>query len=232
MSLIEAVRTGLADLADPAKAPAMRAYMKSELPFRGVAKPARQRLGRQVFAEHPLPDVETWTATVLELWRGARYREERYLALDLTGHRSYSAWQGPELLPLYEELIVTGAWWDFVDEIAAHRVGPILRASPEAVDPVLRDWANGVDRWKRRGAVICQLGSKKDTRTRLLEYCVEANIDDPDFFLRKGIGWALRQYARVDPDWVRAFVRTHPGLSPLSRREALRHLEGNDGAHP
>ncbi|WP_216206697.1 DNA alkylation repair protein [Amycolatopsis aidingensis] len=231
MNLTEAVRTGLAELADPAKAPAMRAYMKSELPFRGVAKPARQRLARRVFAEHPLPDLRSWRATVLELWHGARYREERYLALDLTGHRAYSSWQGPELLPLYEELIVTGAWWDFVDELAARRVGPILRAAPETTDPLLRRWARDADRWKRRTAVICQLGSKQDTRVGLLEYCVEANIDDPDFFLRKGIGWALRQHARVDPEWVRRFVRAHPGLSPLSRREALKHLEGNHGVH-
>ncbi|MBK1788557.1 DNA alkylation repair protein [Prauserella cavernicola] len=226
-SLVRAVRNGLAELADPVKAPDMRRYMKSELPCRGVQKPARQRLGRRLFAEHPLPDVETWELVVRQLWDEAAYREERYLAVDLTGHRSYHGWQNPERLALYERLIVTGAWWDFVDELAIHRVGPILRAEPATVAPRLRTWARDDDRWRRRSAVICQIGSKGATDRDLLAFCVEATVGDPDFFLRKGIGWALRQYARTDPGWVRTFVTDHPELSPLSRREALKHLSAS-----
>ncbi|HEX6339465.1 DNA alkylation repair protein [Umezawaea sp.] len=222
MDLVGAARAGLARVADPAKADDMRRYMRSALPFRGVAKPERARLAKQLFAAHPMPDAETWVATVLELWRGAEYREERYLALDLIG--AYPRWQDVGLLPLYDELIVTGAWWDFVDEIASKRVGPLLRSDPEVVAPLLRTWARDDDRWRRRTSVICQLGSKAATDTDLLAECVEANIADQDFFLRKGIGWALRQHARTDPHWVRAFVDTHPALSPLSRREALKHL--------
>ncbi|PXY24748.1 DNA alkylation repair protein [Prauserella endophytica] len=222
--LVRAVRDGLAELADPAKAPDMRRYMKSELPFRGVPKPAREILGRRLFAEHPLPDVPVWESVVRQLWDEAAHREERYLAIDLTGHRAYARWQTPERLPLYEHLIVTGAWWDYVDEIAIRRVGPILRADPATVSPLMRAWAHDGDRWKRRTAVICQVGSKEATDPDLLAHCAEANVGDPDFFLRKGIGWALRQYARTDPDWVRAFVADHPGLSPLSRKEALKHL--------
>lgn len=108
--LITAVRDGLAGVADPEKAPGMREYMKSEMPFRGVRKPERQKLGRGLFADHPMSDVDTWVATVLALWRGAEYREERYLAIDLTGERRYAGWQDSALLPVYEELIVTGAW--------------------------------------------------------------------------------------------------------------------------
>ncbi|MEO6087636.1 MAG: DNA alkylation repair protein [Umezawaea sp.] len=222
MNLVGAARAGLARVANPAKADDMRRYMKSELPFRGVAKPERAKLAREVFAAHPLPDAETWVSTVLELWRGAECREERYLALDLTG--AYPRWQGTGLLPLYDELVVTGAWWDFVDEIAARRVGPLLRAEPAVVGPLMREWSRDEDRWRRRTSVICQLGSKSATDTDLLAECVEANLADPDFFLRKGIGWALRQHAKTDPGWVLAFVESHPGLSPLSRCEALKHL--------
>lgn len=223
-ALVLAVRAGLAELANPAKAPDMRAYMKSDMPFRGVQKPARQDLAARVFAEHPLSDVDAWTATVLALWRGAEYREERYLALDLTAHRTYARWQSPDQVPLYEELIVTGAWWDFVDEIANRRIGPLLRAHPDTLVPIMRTWSRDPDRWKRRTSIICQLGSKEDTDLDLLAETIEANIDDPDFFLRKGIGWALRQYAKTDPGWVRTFVDTHPGLSTLSRREATKHI--------
>jgi 3-methyladenine DNA glycosylase AlkD len=223
-ALIKAVRAGLAALANPAKAPDMQAYMKSEMPFRGVQKPARKDLGSRLFAEHPLSDVDSWQATVLELWRDATYREERYLALDLTAHRSYLRFQEPGVLPLYEELIVTGAWWDFVDEVANRRVGPLVRGYPGELIPLMRGWSRDPDRWKRRTSIICQLGSKQGTDVQLLSEAIEANIADPDFFLRKGIGWALREFAKTEPGWVRSFVDAHPDLSPLSRREATKHL--------
>ncbi|MFE6616303.1 DNA alkylation repair protein [Amycolatopsis sp. NPDC057786] len=223
-SLVSAVRNGLAGLADPEKAPSMRAYMKSEMPFLGVASPPRTALLKRVYAEHPLPDRVSFSTAVLTLWREAEFREERYAAIALSGHRAYARWQDGELLGLYEEMIVTGAWWDYVDEVAIRRVGPILRAEPETVTTLMLTWAYDEDRWRRRTSVICQIGAKGGTDTDLLTRAVEANIDDKDFFLRKGIGWALREYAKTEPDWVRAFVTTHPALSTLSRKEALKHL--------
>jgi 3-methyladenine DNA glycosylase AlkD len=222
--LARAVRAGLAELSDPDKASPMRRYMKSEMPFRGVPKPARRILTRRLFAEHPLPDRESFVAAVLSLWREAEFREERYVAIDLTGDRRYARWQDATLLPLYDELIVTGAWWDYVDEVAIHRIGPLVRTDPRTLEPVIRRWAIDDDRWRRRSAVICQVGSRKDTDLGLLSATVEANLGDRDFFLRKGIGWALRDYSKTDPRWVSAFVAAHPGLSPLSTREALKHV--------
>lgn len=222
--LVRAVRAGLAGLADPVKAPEMQRYMKSLMPFRGVPKPERRALAQRLFAEHPLPDADVWVATVLELWREAEFREERYLALDLTDFRPYRRWQQPGLLPLYAELIVTGAWWDYVDEVANHRIGPLLRAHPAELTPVMRAWSRATNRWQRRTSIICQLGAKGDTDVELLSDCIEANLDEQDFFLRKAIGWALREYAKTDPGWVRSFVDAHPRLSPLSRREATKHL--------
>lgn len=224
--VIGAVRDQLAELGNPDRAPQMQRYMRSELPYRGVSLPACRRLARQLGREHPQPDVAALTATVRELWHGARFREERYVALTLTGDRRYAAWQTPALLPLYEELIVTGAWWDLVDDLATHRVGPLLRAFPDELTPVLRAWAVDADRWKRRTSVICQVGAKTATDTALLSHCIEANIADRDFFLRKAIGWALRDFSKVDPGWVAAFVSAHPDLSPLSRREASKYLPG------
>lgn len=225
-SLVSAVRNGLAGLADPAKAPAMQAYMKSGMPYRGVRKPARAALLKRVIAEHPLPDRVSFSSAVLTLWREAEFREERYAAIDISGGRAYGRWQDSGLLDLYEEMIVTGAWWDYVDEVAIRRVGPILRAEPETVTPLMLTWAYDDDKWRRRTSVICQVGSKAGTDTDLLTRAIEANIDDKDFFLRKGIGWALREYAKTEPDWVRAFVTAHAALSNLSRREALKHLGG------
>ncbi len=196
------------------------------MPYLGVQKPARAPLLKRLFTEHPLPDRVSFSTAVLTLWREAEFREERYAAIDLSGHRAYARWQDSDLLGLYEEMIVTGAWWDYVDEVAIRRVGPILRAEPETVTPLMLTWAYDEDLWRRRTAVICQVGAKTGTDTDLLTRAVEANIDDREFFLRKGIGWALREYAKTEPDWVRAFVTAHPALSTLSRREALKHLGG------
>lgn len=225
-ALLTAARDGLRALADPVAAPQMRRYMRSEMPFLGVPKQSRAILERRLVAEHPMPDAEALELAVRALWDEAGYREERYLALALTGHRSYLRWLSPNQVPLYRHWIVDGAWWDFVDEIANRRIGPLLRAHPDRLEPMVRAWSASEDRWLRRTAIICQLGSKDETDVALLSDCIEAAIGDPDFFLRKGIGWALRQYARTDPAWVRTFVHAHPDLSPLSRREALRRLPG------
>jgi 3-methyladenine DNA glycosylase AlkD len=223
VDLLAAVRDGLAALADPVKAPQMQAYMKSAMPYRGVATPARTRLMTDVLATHAPRDRGAWETTVRALWDGASYREERYAAIDLCGHRSARAWQDPAALPLYEHLIVDGAWWDHVDSVAIHLVGPILRAHPAEVAPTIRRWAADADRWRRRSAVIMQNSARDSTDTGLLTFAIEANVGDRDFFIRKGIGWALREYAKTNPEWVRAFVAGHE-LSALSRREATKHL--------
>jgi 3-methyladenine DNA glycosylase AlkD len=159
------------------------------------------------------------------LWDEAEHREERYAALALAGHRRYRDHQDAELLPFYAHLVRSGAWWDLVDDIASHLVGPILLSHHESAAPVVRGWASDDDRWLRRTSVICQLGAKDRTDVDMLTSAIDANVDDRDVFLRKAIGWALREYARTDPDWVRAFVAARADrLSGLSRREALKHL--------
>ncbi len=230
LPLVADVRAALATAADPAKAAPMQAYMKSEMPFRGVPKPARVAALRPVFRAHVLDDRASWDATVRLLWDSAEFREERYAATDLARHRSYAAWATDvRSIDLDDHLVVTGAWWDHVDEVATRLVGPLLRAHPVPIERVVRRWARDADRWRRRAAVICQIGSRDATDTALLAECIVANADDPDFFLRKGIGWALREHAKTDPDWVRAFVATYRGrLSPLSTREATRNLPPHD----
>jgi 3-methyladenine DNA glycosylase AlkD len=217
--VIDAIRNGLAELADPAKAPDMQAYMKSAMPFRGVQKPARTKLARALFDAHPLDGFAAWRDTVLTLWRDATYREERYLALALLQDRRYRAYRTLDALPIYEELIVTGAWWDFVDEVSAGPLGELL---PE-VSPALRGWSTDAVMWKRRASIIAQVRRKADTDFELLTACIEPNRADREFFIRKAIGWALRAYAWIEPQAVIAYCDTHQ-LAPLSRREALKNV--------
>jgi 3-methyladenine DNA glycosylase AlkD len=217
-AVVEAARAGLAARADPAAAPGMEAYMKSAMPFLGVAAPARAAVLREL--RPLLTDRAVVRAAAEVLWDGAQAREERYVATALARRLAPES----DRMAVHRHWIVTGAWWDHVDEIASRLVGPALRADPVSVTPVLRTWIRSPDRWLRRTAVICQLGSHERTDLSLLTEAIEANLDDGDFFLRKGIGWALRQYARTDPEWVRTFVAAHPALSALSRKEALKYL--------
>src|SRR5258706_12335009 len=103
---------------------------------------------------------------------------------------------------MYEELIVTGAWWDHVDHAAKHLVGALLRAYPGPMRRTMLDWSRSDDLWKRRTAIICQLGFKADTDLELLYACIEPALDSKEFFLRKAIGWALPEYAWPDPRQV------------------------------
>lgn len=217
------VRARLRAAADPERAAAMAAYMRSaetgNLPFLGVRRPEVRRIVRAVAAAHPA-DAETRTAEVRELWDGAEVREERYAAQELLALRwSYGRL---DLLELHRHMAVTGAWWDHVDEVA-HRIGDLAVAHPQEMAPVLRAWSRDPSMWLRRLAILGQLRRRNQVDLDLLAEVIEANLADPEFFVRKAIGWALRDAARHHPDWVRAFVAGH-GLSALSRREALRHL--------
>ena len=222
--LVAAVRAALADVADPQRAVAMQAYMKSQMPFRGAPKPVQVAALRPVLAAHPVTDRAIWEATVRALYDGAEYREERYAALALLAVRAAKGWYDPDLVPLLEHLVVTGGWWDLVDDVAGHQVAPIHRAFPDAMATVVRRWSVDDDMWLRRTAILSQLGSGLRTDRVLLTDVIEANAASTEFFHRKAIGWALRDLAWKDPEWVDAFVAAHPGLSGLSRREALKNL--------
>ena len=225
---MDAVRRELRAAADPAKAPGMQAYMKSAMPYHGVQAPAQRRIFRELFADHTIGSFAAWRATVLALWREASHREERYAAVALASDRRYRAHRASlDALPLYEELIVTGAWWDLVDSVATHPVAELLARQRAPMTPTLLAWSRSPDRWLRRAAIICQVNAKAGTDLELLYACIEPNLQERDFFIRKAIGWALRAYAWTDPDEVAGYVRANePRLSALSRREALKNLGG------
>jgi 3-methyladenine DNA glycosylase AlkD len=229
--LVGAVRSALRSVGDPVRAAGQQAYMKSSMPYRGLTSPELRALLRPLLADPVLSPVsrEAWEADVRALWDAAEFREERYAALAVTGHRAARPWQDPEALGLYRYLVETGAWWDFVDLLAADRVGPILLRHRDVVTPILRSDAVDDHLWVRRTAVLAQLKHREETDLELLADVIDANLEGSrfgrEFFIRKAIGWALRQHARVDPDWVRAFVEARGDrLSGLSRREALKHL--------
>ena len=167
------VRWLLAANTNPEKAEGMRAYMKSEMLFRGVQKPLRRKLFREALEAHPIADRGAWREAVLDLWRNAGYREERYMALELAGDKRYFPFRQLETLAMFEEMVVTGAWWDFVDEVATHRLREMLERYPADMSRLMRLWSDDANMWKRRSAIICQVGRKGQTDVGLLFDCIE-----------------------------------------------------------
>jgi 3-methyladenine DNA glycosylase AlkD len=229
-ALIEDMRARLAAAADPERAPRMQAYMKSAMPYHGVPSPGVKAICREVLPAHPIQTYAAWRDTVRALFREATHREEWYTALELASRSTYRGYaREPRSLSLYEELVVQGAWWDIVDTVASDLLGGLFVAHPEWTAERMREWST--DRssehtmWKRRASIICQLRRKDATDLDLLYACIEPNLADRDFFIRKAIGWALRQVAWRDPEEVIRYVEAHRDqLSPLSKREALKNV--------
>jgi len=223
--LVADLRKALRAHGDPERARGQQAYMKSEMPYYGVTLPQLRKLWKTTFDSHPLPTFEAWRDAALLLWSGARFREERYAAIALTGHRRYRVHQTLDALPMYERFVVEGAWWDVVDDVAVHRVGPLLRAYPGPMGRTLRAWAKGDDMWKRRSSIIAQVLFETETDTELLYACIAPSLGRREFWLRKAIGWSLRAYAWHDPAEVKRYVKLHEAeLSGLSKREALKNV--------
>ena len=223
--LIAALRGALQAASDPSKAGPMQAYVKSKLPCLGVQRGALSKALHPILRSHSITDAPTWRATILTLFKQASYREHWYAGLELLAWRAYKKWLTPEATELCEALIVHGAWWDITDEVATRRLGPMVALYRSEMTPVMRSWASDSNPWKRRSSILVQLKHKQQTDLNLLSHAIEQNLRDKDFFLRKAIGWALREFARTDPDWVISFIEQHNSeISNLSRREALRHL--------
>ncbi|GIH05101.1 hypothetical protein Rhe02_31680 [Rhizocola hellebori] len=205
--------------ADPQRAVSMSAYMRDQFPFLGIPSPQV----RQLIRETPLakPTEAQLREVALDLWQLPE-REFQYVAC--VHLRRYVKVCGPGFIDVARQLIVTKPWWDTVDTLASHTVGPLVRAHPELV-ATMDSWIDDENMWLARTALIHQLGYKSATDSvRLFGYC-QRRADHPDFFIRKAIGWSLREYAKTNPEAVRAFVHANEGtLSGLSEREALKNL--------
>jgi 3-methyladenine DNA glycosylase AlkD len=206
--------------ADPAVAGPMRAYMRNAFPFLGLRSQQRRDLSRRVLTGLPRPTEADLRAIALACWELPE-REYQYFAVDwLVAHPSAC---GPGFLSTAEILITTKSWWDTVDALASNVVGTIVARHPAAVATMDR-WLTDENLWLIRTALLHQLRYKRDTdQERLFRYCA-ARADHPDFFIRKAIGWALREYAKTEPQAVHGFVASTPTLAPLSVREAVKNL--------
>jgi 3-methyladenine DNA glycosylase AlkD len=209
-----------ADHRNPTDAVSMQAYVKDIAPFFGIKTEARRTLQKEVWKEHGMPAKAEWDGLVRHLF-SLPERDFHYAALEML-QAVRKQWTGDEL-PLFEWLIQEKPWWDTVDVIATKLIGPFFLTFPRKKEETAHRWVASPHMWLRRTAIIFQNSYKAKTDESLLFRCIRTCAHEKEFFIRKGIGWALREYAKTAPEAVLQFVESNP-LSPLSKREAMKHL--------
>ena len=215
---VEELLENLKAVANPDDAGAMKAYMKNKFEFLGVKTPARRKLAKAFFKQQT-DSVIDWNF-INEAWNNP-YRKLQYAALDYLESRKKLL--TPSDLPRLKKLAQTKSWWDTIDSLD-RLVGTIIVRFPETKEIILA-WSRDEDIWLRRLAIDHQLLRKEETDTELLEKILANNLDQTEFFINKAIGWALRDYSKTNPDWVRAFIERHQTeMAALSIREGSKYL--------
>jgi 3-methyladenine DNA glycosylase AlkD len=221
-SAVAYVSRELASRACPSSAKAMQKYMKTDMPFLGVKSAGQKEVFRGLKKEYRPSTPDEYAALVAGLW-SLPHREEKYVAISAAcGFREFIV---PQSLAIYSRLIREGAWWDLVDGVAIHCVGVLVRGYRRELRPIMESWIDDGCMWIRRSALLCQIGHRADTDEQMLfEFC-RRRASETEFFIRKAIGWALRDYSYAAPDSVARFLGDNSRvLSGLSRREGARVL--------
>ncbi|NNC74498.1 MAG: DNA alkylation repair protein [Acidimicrobiia bacterium] len=218
---VNEIRQGLTAAADASKAGPMAAYLKTDMPFYGVQTPQRRRIVKAALMAHPVASRSEYRDVVASLWE-LPHREEKYCAISIATR--FQEYVTPGSMPLYKKMIVEGAWWDLVDGLASDAVGSVLLRHRAKTTVTMRRWVDGPDMWLRRTAILSQLRHRDQTDAAMLfDFCLRRAYEK-EFFIRKAIGWALREYAKTDGDAVYDYCdRNGDQLSGLSLREATKH---------
>ncbi len=206
---------------DPAAAVPMAAYMRDQFAFLGIPTSSRETLLRDALAGMPKPGEDDLIDLTLALW-AREEREYQYAGCGLLSRHQRVL--TPAFVPTAEHAIRTRSWWDTVDTLALHVVGGIVLRHRE-LEALMAGWLMSENLWLARTSILHQGRWKADTDPDLLFAACLARAADKEFFLRKAIGWALRNYSYVDPDAVERFVTEHDDeLSGLSKREAMKAI--------
>ncbi len=207
---------------DEDKASWQASYMRLQFPFFGIPKPQLDKLIKTFLQDNPIDDEAQLMIFMRNCW-DREQREFQYVAL--TAGTKYKKLWTPNFLAFLKELIVAKSWWDTVDYLAANLVGLLIKQYPELITEMDR-WVKDPNMWVRRSALLFQLKWKQETdQKRLFSYCL-ALQHEKEFFIRKAIGWALREYSKAAPNEVRTFLEANKDtLSPLSYKEGMKRLQ-------
>lgn len=218
---VASLKTLFEQNADPVQAGPMKKYMRDQFEYLGIKSPQFKALMTEIIATNGTPPISDLDVILQELW-SLPQREFQYAATSFLGKSEKEL--PARLIKTIEHMLVTKSWWDTVDTISGGALGVHFRRFPEVREKYLAKWRASDNFWLRRATILFQLNYKKETDFDLLCEIIRENLDSKEFFINKAIGWSLRQYARVDPAAVKKFVKSTP-LHPLSRREAMKHLE-------
>lgn len=208
--------------ANPEKAEPMAKYMKNHFQFLGLTSQLRADLLADLLVKANLPDSTSLFVIIHELW-SLPEREFQYAALTLLEKSQKQL--SPTHIPQILELIPHKSWWDSVDALAGSVLSKIVKKYPDSLYHHFQPLIQSSNFWENRTAIIVQLKCGAATDTEFLTQAILPHLQNKEFFLRKAIGWALRQYARTNSQWVIDFVSKHENaLSGLSKREALKHI--------
>jgi 3-methyladenine DNA glycosylase AlkD len=207
--------------ANPENAAAMSAYMKNSFPFLGIKNENRKALLKPIYAKHKTEVQSDFRQIALKLWQMPE-REFHYCAMEILFKETKGNFE-TEDISLIEKLLVSQSWWDSVDALAKHLLGNYLLAFPEEIPKVVKRFSDSENMWLNRSAILFQLGYKSKTDAEILFSKCRKHAHSTEFFIRKAIGWALREYAKTNPEAVVEFV-SETRLSGLSAREALKNL--------
>ena len=197
-----------------------KAYLLNQFEFYGIKTPLRRQLCKTFYKTHPIKDHTELSKLIKECFNEPQ-RELHYFAIELLGHHK-KIWS-IKTIPLIEWMITHQSWWDSVDSTNTHVISKFFLLHPEHIDACTSKWNQSSNKWLIRMSILFQLTYKTKTDTNLLSRYIENSQLHEDFFVRKAIGWALRAYAYTNKKWVIRFVKDHPQLSNLSKREALKH---------
>ncbi len=205
---------------DATNAKGAKAYLLNQFECYGINTPLRREICKAFYKANPIKDHNE-LSTLIKACFAEPQRELHYFAIELLGHHK-KMWS-KKTLPLIEWMITHKSWWDSVDSTNSNVIGKFFLTYPELIEEYTYKWNRSSNKWLQRMSILFQLMYKEKTNTTLLADYIEYCQFEEDFFIRKAIGWALRSYAKTNAKWVILFIKAHPQLSNLSKREALKH---------
>lgn len=221
MDFLEELKTQLQSVANPDNARPMKAYMKHKFQFLGIKSPDRKLILKPVVNAHKT-ELQNNISSITKALYKLTEREFHYCAMEVYCRFKKRHYQVSDIDTI-SFLITTHSHWDSVDFIAKHIYGQYLLEHPKETLPTVQEYTNSTNLWLNRSAILFQLGYKIRTDADLLFALCEQHKESKEFFIQKAIGWALREYAKVNPNAVLKFVDKTP-LKPLSKKEAIRRL--------
>lgn len=207
--------------ANPEQRDGMKAYMLNQFDFYGIKTPERDKIVKAYIKANPLKTIEEVNGIARKMW-AFKEREWQYAAIDVFRYH-HPLWE-EQVIDLIESCLTTKSWWDTVDGIGSDWIPVYFSSYPNQIIPVTERWNKSDNIWLQRSSILFQRSYKKNTNTHLLAKYILQHQLSKEFFIQKAIGWALREYSKTNPAWVKSFVESHD-LAPLSKREALKKMK-------